>query len=230
LGEWLAEDGADSIRNPASLQEFATEKLGVPANGPVRSDNTAQTGGRTTSWRDEQDTRTGTTYLQRLARMWTRRAAVAAMCVVVVNVATLAACQFSSRLAGQTPRASTPPTLAAHSAMTWANMIAVPAPAVAAPSTSTSAPEPAARPDGYLVAVGLFSTAERADGLVQYLAHSGFSVVQRPYQLGNRIVRQVLIGPFVDRTGALAGLERLRQLGGHDDAHVIDESAESPSH
>jgi hypothetical protein len=39
---------------------------------------------------------------------------------------------------------------------------------------------------------------------------------------GDRIVQQVLLGPYADRTDAIAGLERLRQTSGFDDANVIE--------
>jgi hypothetical protein len=34
----------------------------------------------------------------------------------------------------------------------------------------------------------------------------------------------VVIGPFSTRADAIAGLQQLKQLGGYDDAHVLDSS------
>jgi cell division septation protein DedD len=90
------------------------------------------------------------------------------------------------------------------------------APAVAA---STAVPAPAA--GEYLVAVGLFASRERADALVNTLTQAGLPAMQRPAQLGQREVQQIVLGPFFSRSDAATDLQRLRTLGGFDDARVV---------
>jgi cell division protein FtsN len=50
--------------------------------------------------------------------------------------------------------------------------------------------------------------------------------MQQPYQFRNQQVRRVLLGPFTSRADAFTGLQRLRQLGEHGDAKVVDTTGE----
>ena len=74
----------------------------------------------------------------------------------------------------------------------------------------------------YLVAVGLFSSRDRADQVVEALTQAGLPAMERPFQLRVREVQQIVIGPFFSRSDAVAALRRLQALGGYDDARVID--------
>ena len=73
----------------------------------------------------------------------------------------------------------------------------------------------------YLVAVGLFADLNRADWLVQELTFAGLPASQRPFPFRGRDLQQVVLGPFASRSDAVAGLRRLQQLGGYDDANVM---------
>jgi cell division septation protein DedD len=105
-----------------------------------------------------------------------------------------------------------------------------PAPAIETPAVQVGpvVTPPAIVPGDYFVAVALFATQERADRLVKALAQAGFPAVQRPLQLRTQLLQQVVLGPFVHRADAVADLQRLRKLGGYDDANVID-TALAPS-
>jgi len=95
----------------------------------------------------------------------------------------------------------------------------VSAPVTPAPPVET--PQAVASGD-YLVAVGLFASHERAGRLVETLTQAGLPAVQRPLQLRTQLLQQVVLGPFALRSDAVADLDRLRKLGGYDDANVID--------
>ena len=115
---------------------------------------------------------------------------------------------------------SGPPTLADPSIVppaappTLANASIVP------PAPPIEAPQPVVSGD-YFVAVGFIARPEHADQLVQELTQAGLPAVQRPFQLRSQRVQQVVLGPFVNRSDAVADLQRLRQLGGYDDANVF---------
>ena len=78
----------------------------------------------------------------------------------------------------------------------------------------------------YLVAVGLFASRERADQLVDALTQAGLPAMQRPLQLRQREMQQIVLGPFFSRSDAVADLRRLQALGGYDDARVIVASSQ----
>ena len=42
--------------------------------------------------------------------------------------------------------------------------------------------------------------------------------MQRPFQMRNQEVQQIVLGPFFSRADAVADLQRLKALGGYDDA------------
>jgi cell division septation protein DedD len=101
------------------------------------------------------------------------------------------------------------------------------APLPDAPASVSAAPSVADAGD-YLVAVGLFASRDRADQLVDTLTQAGLPAMQRPFQLRRQQVQQIVLGPFFSRSDAVADLRRLQQLGGYDDATVID-SRRDPS-
>ena len=47
----------------------------------------------------------------------------------------------------------------------------------------------------YLVAVGLFSSRDRADQVVEALTQAGLPAMERPFQLRVQQVQQIVIGP-----------------------------------
>lgn len=150
------------------------------------------------------------TYMQRLARVWAKRAGIALVCIAAIYAAVVGVSYLPNLLTAPPalPAFPAPPPLAGPMTV----------PAVAPP---VEAPQPAASGD-YLVAVGLFSSHERADQLVQELTQAGLPAVHRPFQLRSRRVQQVVLGPFANRSDAVADLQRLRRLGGYDDANVVD--------
>jgi type II secretory pathway predicted ATPase ExeA len=78
----------------------------------------------------------------------------------------------------------------------------------------------------YVVAVGLFAD-DRADHIVDSLAQAGLPVMQRSLRVRQQQLQQVVLGPFLSRSAATAELQRLRQLGGYEDAAVIDSARDT---
>jgi cell division septation protein DedD len=76
----------------------------------------------------------------------------------------------------------------------------------------------------YLVSVGLFASRQRADQLIDALTQAGLPAMQRALQLRGQEVQQIALGPYFSRTDAVADLRRLLDLGGYDDAQVVDSS------
>jgi cell division septation protein DedD len=67
----------------------------------------------------------------------------------------------------------------------------------------------------------LFSSRERTDELVQSLTNAGLPAIARPFHLGQRDVQQIVLGPFDSRGAAASDLQRLKALGGYNDARII---------
>jgi hypothetical protein len=234
VDEWLTQELAPAFRNPIPLNEFASESPLVtpPPSSPTRETATIRRGVSSRSrWFRRRGELRSETYMSRLARVWMKRAAIALLSVAALGAAVSAAAQLpglTGRLMApaQLPAAPAPPTLAAPGPVLT--------PPIEAPATPTPPVEPRALelppvvmssavvPGNYFVAVALFATQERADRLVQSLAQAGFPVVQRPLQLRTQRLQQVVLGPFVHRSDAVVDLQRLRQLGGYDDAAIID--------
>ena len=73
------------------------------------------------------------------------------------------------------------------------------------------------------MAVGLFSAPERATRLVSDLSKAGQPAFQRTIRTNSdRVLQQVLLGPFGARDDAQAALERVRQMPGLADAALIE--------
>ena len=162
------------------------------------------------------------TYIQRLRRVWGKRAAIAVGVLVGFYVVMIG----GSVLVG------------------WVTAPALPAlPAVSAPAEPGVAPpeslvplvdapamastvQPPAEAGEYLVAVGLFVTSRRADQLVDALTAAGLPAMQRELQLRDRVMQQIVLGPYLRRSDAVADLQRLQALGGYDDARVVAASGQ----
>ena len=222
IDNWVGKDLGAASRPPASsLVKTDAAPRRRPAPPAPRRD--VPTRHVKTDW--PRDLRSET-YMQRLWRVWFKRAAIAAGAFVAVNVM-LVAVSVLTNFEGR-PAAATPEVLPATASAGIAPLVEpVPdarpfdAPAITAPATE---PSPAAGAAvEYLVSVGLFSSREGADALVDTLTQAGLAAMQRPFRLGARDVQQVVIGPFFSRAEAAADLRRLQALGGYADARVIEE-------
>jgi type II secretory pathway predicted ATPase ExeA/cell division septation protein DedD len=154
-------------------------------------------------------------YIDRLFRRWAKRAAILFAAFLLLNTVIV-----SVSLAGNllTPTAlpafPQPPT----PAVPGLAPLAVPSVADSAVNSGVSS---AVDSGQYFVAVGMFASRERADQLVEALTQAGLAAMQRPVQLRQQHVQQIVLGPLFTRTDADAALRRLQALGGYDDARVI---------
>lgn len=167
-----------------------------------------------TSWHDLQGELRSETYVHRVVRVWARRVATAGVCVAALATVVAGVSLIPERLAGPMMASADLPALPAAPTFAVSGLVPPATPPV-------EAPQPAVSGD-YLVAVALFASRERADRLVEDLTQAGLPAVQRPFQLRRQSLRQVVLGPFVNRSDAVVELQRLRQLGGYDDARVFD--------
>ena len=149
------------------------------------------------------------TYMHRLGRLWAKWIAVAAAVVVTINLGSMAA-SFVSTLAA--PTALPPAPLA-------------PKPALPADVPHTPVSVSFASAD-YLVAVGMFEEAGRADRLVESLTGEGLAAMQRTVTINGQPMQQIVLGPFFSRPEAMAELVRLQMLGGYADARLINGNTE----
>lgn len=168
---------------------------------------------RTVRWRNTIDGELRPqTYMQRLQRRWVRRITIAALWIAVLN-AVIAAISYVPNGVMALTELPVLPTLPAKP-MLQIPAVALPTP----PAPDVSAPVMSGE---YFVAVALFATTERADRLAQTLTQAGFRGYQRSIQVGDRVLRQVLLGPFATREEAGADLNRLRETPGYEDARVV---------
>jgi hypothetical protein len=58
--------------------------------------------------------------------------------------------------------------------------------------------------------------------VVDALTKEGLPAMQRPLTLRGQPMQQIMLGPFFTRADALADMQRLKKLGGYDDASVVD--------
>jgi cell division septation protein DedD len=227
IESWLEGDLAATLRTPPRAPAMPLEDAPAaqlrPASGvaprrevppPVR-----------TEW--PQSVRSEI-YIHRLMRLWLKRGAIAsaafAVVVALMTAYTLASSAMTPGELPQTPDAPAPavralvlPDAAADVAPITAS---APEPAPAAPAEA-SAPAAAIASADYLVAVGVFASRERADQLADTLAGAGLPAMQRSLQRGARQLNQIVLGPFLSHAEAAADLQRLRALGGFDDARVV---------
>jgi type II secretory pathway predicted ATPase ExeA/cell division septation protein DedD len=164
---------------------------------------------------------TSETYIQKLMRTWVKRSAIAVGAFVAVNLVVasgsfLLETQAKPVVAEVAPLATVP--LEAASVEPPAP---IPAKETPAPMENVARPVTASAQGDYFIAVGLFAARSRADELVESLTHAGLPAMQRPYQYRDREVQQIVLGPFFSDAEARADLQRLKALGGYDDARVI---------
>lgn len=231
IDEWASQDLPTS-RKSTTRQEFAVEPVGRPAPPPrpalLRDTAVRREIPSRSAWSDGQGQLRSETYLQRLARVWGKRLAIAVVAIAALNAVVVGISMVPGMMAGVTsaelPALPAPPapavlTIAPPVAPASAPPVthATPAPPVAAPIEAATPPAPG----DYLVVVGLFADRARADRLVAELAQAGLEARQRPFQLRSHSVQQVVLGPFANRSDADAQMQRLRQLGGPDDARVV---------
>lgn len=146
---------------------------------------------------------------------------MAAVAVAALGAAGAGATYLSGEISGLAAPARLP-SLPASPALAIAPVAPPAAPPADAPADRQAAPVAAVATGEYLIAVGLFANRARADRLVDQLTQAGLPAAQRPFQLRTRPVQQVVLGPFASRPAAVADLQRLRALGGFDDANVIE--------
>lgn len=158
-------------------------------------------------------------FSQAPVRVWPKRLGIAAATFGSVSAIALGGYQspsLFSRFRQAPPPIETPAAPRTQEAATVAESPASPAPA---PTPAT----PAAAASGEnFVAVGLYATRTYAARVVATLTAGGFAAIHRPLELRGEAFEQVLLGPFLTRDEATTSLQRLRQLGGHDDARVIE--------
>ena len=171
---------------------------------------------------------TGEPYIHQLLRTWVTRAAIAIAAIVALNIVVSAASFLLDTQPPAAPDAPAAPATSAPQAQVQSKVVEPPAPAgeppaVTAPTPAPIAAPPAPRGEEYFVAVGLFSSPQRTDELVQSLTIATLPAMSRPYRLGQRELQQIVLGPFFSRADAASDLQRLKALGGHNDARIISE-------
>jgi cell division septation protein DedD len=166
------------------------------------------------------------TYMRKLWRIWSKRVSIAVAAFAILNVVIAGASVVLDTL--------TPPVLPETPeapALAVAGIALTETPPAIAPVVSDAvkfdsvAAAPIADSGEYLVAVGLFSSRDRADQVVAALTQAGLPAMERPFRLRVREVQQIVIGPFFSRSDAVAALRLLQALGGYEDARVIDSNA-----
>ena len=214
IDEWMEQELAPSARTSVALSE-GDDTPGSKRREAKRSSSREATFRFQSDW--PSDLRSET-YIQRLVRVWGKRAAMAVAALVVVNVTAVAGTLLID--SADAPVLPTPPTAPA-AAVPAIELKGTPAEDTAAALTTASVAEPSGE---YLVAVGLFSSIERADQLAAVLTEAGLPAMQRALQLRQRQMQQIVLGPFLSRSDAVADLRRLQALGGYEDARVVASS------
>ena len=220
IDTWVAQDlGPDSRRltSRAVVTADAAPRQRTARGTAPRRDMAARP--VKTDW--PRDLRSET-YMQRLWRVWSRRAAIAIAVVIAVNLALVGISFFP----GFRDTTVAPPLTDLPATAHGISPLAAPV-GESRPSGETSIAipvadaAPAAEAGDFLIAVGLFASAERADELVESLTQAGLPAMQRPFQMNRGEVQQVVLGPFFSRAEAAADLRRLQELGGFADARIV---------
>ena len=172
------------------------------------------------------------TRTQKFLRTWAKRTAIAAVAFMTVIAGLVGASMLPSMQAAPvlpavanqpaTPEAEIVPAEAPQPVAASTEAPGAELPAASAPVSDAATPSAVPVSESFLIAVGLFGSPARADQLVDALTQAGLPAMQRPFQLRQRAVQQIVLGPFFTRAEAVADLRRLQALGGYDDASVID--------
>jgi type II secretory pathway predicted ATPase ExeA/cell division septation protein DedD len=162
------------------------------------------------------------TYMQRLMRVWGKRAALVVFGFIAINAALVAVSQLPGFQDTNVipPLTEIPATANEVSPLPSPVRESRPSDEFAVAMTETPA-APALASGDYLVVVGLFASRERADALVDQFTEADLPAMQRPFTLGQREVQQIVLGPFFSRAEALDDLRRLQTLGDYQDARVV---------
>lgn len=209
----VARDFASSSRKSARDQDFAPEPVGRSAPRRAELRESPAVTSRST-WSEMQGPLRSETYLQRLRRQSAKSIAVVAVCFAALIATVLGASLLPGMLASVTAAPELPALPSAPAVVVLD--LAPPA----SPIEPTQGSQRAAAGD-YLISVGLYADRSRADRLVEELTQAGLPAMQRPFQLRNQQLHQVVLGPFANRSDAVEKMHRLRQLGGYDDANVL---------
>jgi type II secretory pathway predicted ATPase ExeA/cell division septation protein DedD len=223
IDNWVSQDLVVSaprrgVTSPEALFADEVPAKRQPQRRPAPGAPKRQAAVRTVNADWSRDLRSET-YIQKLRRIWAKRVWIALAAFVMLSVviagASFALDTLTPPVLPETPEA---PALAVPGIAPTANA-PIESDAVAsdsiAPTTITDSGE-------FLVAVGMFSSRDRADQVVEALTQAGLPAMERPVQLRVQQVQQIVIGPFFSRSDAVAALRRLQALGGYDDARVID--------
>jgi type II secretory pathway predicted ATPase ExeA/cell division septation protein DedD len=218
VDEWAKQDLPKVSRRFTSLGGFQNEARERPAQQPSPGHRTVPAQSHS---REVQGERSSETRRQSPRRASVKKLAIAVVCVAALSAAVFGVSRLPNVLADSMMTSPVLPALPAPPTLAVASLVSPEAPPMEAPI----APPTAGTAD-YLVSVGLFASRERADQLEIELTQAGLPAVQRPFQLRNQRLQQVVLGPFGSRLDAAEGLRALRLLGDYDDATVIDGSLE----
>ena len=214
IENWLEQDLAPAPRMLVRAQERILSPKSEQSS--VVGRESPPVGSATHGYRSER-------YMQRLGRTW-RKHALIGVGVFAAFTAVSRATEFvpATATAIEVPAVPTAPTLPLPGLVL---------PQVSAPDAAVSNGEPrSVEAMSYFVAVGLFASRDRADEIVVALANEGLPAMQRDFQLRRQQVQQIVLGPYLSRSDAVADLSRLQQLGGYDDATVMQNLRPSPAH
>ncbi|MEP6783651.1 MAG: SPOR domain-containing protein, partial [Acidobacteriota bacterium] len=217
IEQWVAQDLGPPSRTPSHPSALFNDDapIAAPPQRRVTSNTPRQevpTRIIKTDW--PKDVRSGI-YVHKLFRVWARRAAIA-MAAFMIFTAVMAGDSLLSSAMNPGELPATPDRPAP--AMPGLVLREVP------PDVPVTNAAPVAASAGYIVAVGLFASPERAQQLVDDLARTGLPATQRSLEPGNRQLNQIVLGPFLTRADAAEDLRRLQKLGGFDDARIVDGS------
>ncbi len=224
IADWVEKELAPHA-NPPSALRAAEDEAEAKRHAATRTAGRESTFTAHSDW--PSDLRSET-YIERLMRVWGRRAAMVVAAFVVVNVVVVAGTLVIDT--ADAPALPSPPVAPAVTVPLTETRETRQTPTEAPPETTTAAvnpapavasASPAAAPGEFFVAVGLFSSTERADRLVEVLTEAGLPAMQRAQQFRQRPTQQIVLGPFFSRADAVADLRRLQALGGYDDARVV---------
>jgi type II secretory pathway predicted ATPase ExeA len=218
IDEWVEQDLAPSSRKLTPLPEGLADAAKPRAAQSPAPKRPASGRAAKTDWPNGVRSET---YMQRFWRTSIKRAAIAAVVLLCLNGAWLGA----RRVAGALGPPAMPAVAAPEKALLALALPQEPGatPVEEASVSAISAISPiSAESRDYLVAVGVFASVAYADQLVDTLTQAGLPAMQRPVQLREKEVQQIVLGPFFSRADALADLRRLQALGGYADASVID--------